>query len=198
MREVWLYFEGDPALRAGFHVFFRDLVTMARDRRIRFRMVAGEADPVSDFARGMRQAPAATHILLIDSEGPDGGDPVGALRRRGDADCLAGLAVAADQVFLMVQVMEAWFLADRSTLTEFYGEGFLPGRLPSGARIEDIPKPDVLHGLHDATKGSIKQAYHKTRHAPDLLQRVAVPQVRRQAANCDRIFSVLGRLLDEA
>lgn len=193
---VWIYFEGDATLRPGFHAFFQDLVSMARARRIRFRMVAGEATAVADFARGMRSAPADTHVLLIDSEGPIEQDPVSALMRRGDAGALASVAITPDQVFFMVQVMEAWFLADVQALHDFYGQGFVAARLPARPRVEGIPKADVLDGLREATKGTSKGAYHKTRHAPDLLARLSVGEVRACADNCARIFAVLGRILD--
>jgi hypothetical protein len=44
----------------------------------------------------------------------------------------------------MVQAMEAWFLADREALAEFYGNGFSAQNLPgSPTNIEAIPKDDL-------------------------------------------------------
>jgi hypothetical protein len=67
--------------------------------------------------------------------------------------------------------MEAWFLADRLALAEFYDGGFHEGRLPgSPSDIESVPKEDLEPRLKGATKGTrTKGEYHKTRHAFDLL-----------------------------
>ena len=51
------------------------------------------------------------------------------------------------QVFLMVQVMESWFLADRESVAAFYDGGFVQNSLPgTSTGIENIPKDDVLSG----------------------------------------------------
>ena len=79
---------------------------------------------------------------------------------------------AANYAFFMVQLMESWFLADRPMLESYYGRGFSFRSLPANPNIEDIPKPDVELGLRNATRRSIKGAYSKTNHAPDLLNQL--------------------------
>jgi hypothetical protein len=71
----------------------------------------------------------------------------------------------------MVQAMEAWFMADRSALAEYYGEGFRVRALPSDElHIESIPKDDLEPALVNATRATkTKGEYHKTRHAFALL-----------------------------
>jgi len=74
------------------------------------------------------------------------------------------------RIFLMVQAMEAWFLADRETLHAFYGKGFLIDSLPGSATsIESIPKADLEPKLSHAAKPTIKGEYHKTKHGFALL-----------------------------
>jgi hypothetical protein len=86
----------------------------------------------------------------------------------------------------MVQVMEAWFLADRETLSRHYGAGFQDGALPGNPRVEEIPKDEVIDGLRRATRDTQKGQYDKGRHSfavlallnPDLVQQAA-PHARR-------------------
>jgi hypothetical protein len=81
----------------------------------------------------------------------------------------------------MSQVMEAWFLADRELLAEFYNGGFLPKALPGSATsIEIIPKEDIVSGLARATRNTkTKGEYHKTKHGFDLLGKVDPAKVER-------------------
>jgi hypothetical protein len=76
-----------------------------------------------------------------------------------------------EQVFLMVQAMEAWFLADRDALAAYYGQGFRLNALPGDERhIEAIPKDDLVPSLEDASRATkTKGQYHKTRHGFALL-----------------------------
>ncbi len=72
----------------------------------------------------------------------------------------------------MVQLMEAWFLADRETLTGYFGNGFRVNSLPRNPNIENIPRQDVLSGLHSATRECRKGTYNKTNHAAALLNQI--------------------------
>ena len=92
--------------------------------------------------------------------------------------------------------MEAWFLADRDALRRYYGQDLLVNRLHGSATdVESIPKDDVLHGLTRATEPTQKGRYHKTRHAPELLEMVDVGKVRGNAPACERLFRTLERVL---
>lgn len=111
--------------------------------------------------------------LLVDSEGPvkPNATPAVHLHKR-DRWNFAGLP--ARQVFLMVQAMEAWFLADRTALADYYGQGFHPNALRGReGDIEVIAKNDLRASLEDATRDAkTKGSYHKTNHAFDLLARI--------------------------
>lgn len=75
------------------------------------------------------------------------------------------------KVFLMVQAMEAWFLADREILARFYDGGFLPNALPgSPSNIECVRKDDLGPKLNHATRQTKRKgAYHKVKHGFALL-----------------------------
>ena len=102
-------------------------------------------------------------MLLIDSEGVLSTQLV---------NRVSGQIGADNRVFFMVQLMEAWFLADRPTLEAYYGRDFNVGILPNNPNVEDIPKPDVEQGLRNATRRCRKGAYNKTTHAIALLNRL--------------------------
>jgi hypothetical protein len=175
--EIRLYFEGAPELSPAFKEFFGEIKTRAENKGVRFRAVSTGGKPESDFRKGRKRNPDALNILLLDSEGPI--DPA-----RHD-----------ESVYWMVQVMEAWFLADPDALARYYGEGFNRGALRKNPNVEEIPKKDVESSLKRAIKDCGKQRYHKTKHAPALLESIDPKRVRTAAPNCERLFrEVLGKL----
>jgi hypothetical protein len=110
-----------------------------------------------------------TFVLLVDSEGPvTAHTAVDHLHTRDGWDFAS---LRNFEAFLMVQAMEAWFLADREILTSFYGDGFLAGRLPGSSKnIEAVPKDDLESKMIHASKPTkTKGQYHKTKHGFALL-----------------------------
>jgi hypothetical protein len=87
--------------------------------------------------------------------------------------------------------MEAWFLADREALTEFYGPEFLAGSLPGQPNIEQIPKPALVPMLEHASQQSSKGPYHKTRHGFALLALINPQRLRDASLHASRLFDVL-------
>ena len=199
VREIRIYFEGDASLRPGFNSFFADLRAAAWERRrIRIRLVAGMGRVVRGFINALAEYPApdTLNVLLMDSEGPDNGQLRQQLERRSDWRPPRGSSVSDEQIHWMVQVMEAWFLADRDALRDYYGQQFNTQRLPGQpTAVESIPKDDVLRGLTRATERTRKGRYHKTRDAPELLATIDVGKVRQAAPACARLFATLERVL---
>jgi hypothetical protein len=108
-------------------------------------------------------------VLLVDSEGPVGTKtPVDYLSGR---DKWVFPPIQNHKIFLMVQAMEAWFLADRETLAAFYDGRFLAKSLPgSPSNIEAVPKDDLEPKLRHASKPTnTKGEYHKINHGTALL-----------------------------
>ena len=69
--------------------------------------------------------------------------------------------------------MEAWFLADKEALVEFFGKGFNRNALPGNQHVEDIPKKDVVEGLKNATRQCDKKGeYSKGAHSFQILERI--------------------------
>ena len=185
VKEIWLYFEGHKSLREGFRQFFARLPDPPR---IRLVAGCGREQTMRDFVRGIRDHQESLVLLLVDLDGADPADLCAQLRTR------AASLDPQSQVHFMVQVMEAWFLADRQALRDFYGPGLQEGRLPGNPQVEGIPKQVVLKGLQLATRKAGKGAYHKTRHAPKLLGRLNPQRVAAAAPHCRALLETLGKV----
>jgi len=191
VREIRIYYEGDGRLKSGFDKFFEPLKEKAREYRCRFRLIAGGGNPARDFADAVATHADSWNILLKDSEGPAKATAASSICQHQGLD-----PSHADSIFWMVEMMEAWFHADKDELARFYGEGFKRNELKRNPKVEQIPKKDLADGLRAATRGTLqKGAYHKTAHGPALLARIDRDRVRRAAPNCDKLFrAVLAKL----
>ena len=179
---VKVYVEGGGDARAlrtrcreGFSEFFRKAGLEGRMPRI--VASGGRQQAFKDFCTALNRAGADNFIvLLVDAEAPvaPGDGPWNHLHGRDAWERPA--AAGKDNIHLMVQCMEAWFLADKDTLAEFFGNGFNQGALPAGPEIEEVAKLDVLDGLKAATrhcgKRGKKGEYGKGRHSFEILARI--------------------------
>lgn len=100
------------------------------------------------------------------------------------------------RIFLMVQAMEAWFLADRDALASYYGPEFRRNALPGDERhIELIPRNDLESSLVRASRGmKTKEEYHKTRHGFALLAIIDPAKVERGSARAAEFHKFLRSL----
>ena len=151
-----VYLEGGNHLRVPMRGFLRRAVGDNINLDVR---------PCRDRGRAIRlfsQTQSSDSLLLIDSDGAD----LNSLRQ--DVLTRTNSLNARERSFFMVQLMEAWFLADRECLASYYGASFRAGRLP-GNQPEAVAKNDAMDRLRQATQDTPKGAYHKTDHSPDLL-----------------------------
>lgn len=197
VKEIRLYVEGGgdskdtkAFLREGFSVFLQSLVTMARQKGIRWRIVTcgSRHAALEAFRTAERENAESCNVLLVDAEGPVETTPWLHLRRRNDWDREDS---PDDQCHLMTQAMEAWFIADIEALTSFYGSGFHRNSLPRNPNVEQIPKAQLEPSLKAATRATQKGEYHKIRHASKLLEIINVEVVRGASEHCDRLFTTL-------
>ena len=138
--------------------------------RLRIVAAGGREQTFDKFKRAAGNSRADEKVaLLADSEGPVTSRTSIQHLHEQDGWDFAGLPNC--EAFLMVQTMEAWFLADRKALAGFYDGGFLPKALPGSAtNVEIIRKADVEPALKKATKGTnTKGEYHKIDHGSALL-----------------------------
>jgi len=101
------------------------------------------------------------------------------------------ICIYVDHCHFMVQMMEAWLIADLSALNRFYGPEFKEGALPKNPNVEEIDKKTLLSALKEASRHTSKGEYHKTRHGFKILEMADVSKVRQAAPHCNRLFKTL-------
>jgi hypothetical protein len=99
-----------------------------------------------------------------------------------------------DQVFLMVQVMETWFLADRAMLRSYCGAALREGHLAAWPDLESIPKDDVLRALDMATAACGTRRYAKGAKSFTMLEKLDARKVRRACPHADALLRSLEQL----
>lgn len=147
-----------------------------------------------DFQSALRNRIDGVQILLVDSEAPVTKPVWDHLRDRDGWTRPAG--ATDDQVHLMVQCMESWFLADPEALAAYYGAGFAATRLPGNANVEQIEKSQVESTLRSATRDTTKGPYHKTKHGFDLLGKLDPAKLEQVSEHAARFLDTLRRLCD--
>jgi uncharacterized protein DUF4276 len=201
---IAIYMEGGgegrdsrAALRLGMDGFLTTLKAAVREKSWRWKLVCcGRRDSAFDaFRSALHSRDYAIVVLLVDAEGPVKGSPCAHLKQRDKWD----LTGASDEVVhLMVQTMEAWIIADTGALAAYYGRNFNASALPRNENLEEVAKAALATALEQATRHTQKGAYHKIRHASDLLKRIAPEKVRQRCPNCERMFFVLGQAIRRA
>lgn len=205
VKEIRIYIEGGgdskdtkAQLRGGFSNFFKELVQVARSKQIKWNItVCGSRNNAfRDFKNALADHPNAFVILLVDSEAPVKQPPWEHLKSRDNWD---SPGVDDTHCYLMVQVMEAWFMADIDTLKTFYGQGFKENAIPKNINVETIEKDSLEPNLKVASRDTkSKGEYQKIQHASKLLEMLDVDKVRKASSECDRMFATLTALMEQA
>ena len=196
LREVRIYVEGGGdrkdtkrAMREGFRAFLAELRQAARSRGIHWHIIAcgSRESAIRGFFIALRHHREAFNVLLVDAEGP--------VSSSARDHVFAGNArrseVEDEQCHLMVQMMEAWLVADPDALATFYGKDFRAAAIPPRRDVEAIDKAKLESALRNATRDTQKGEYHKIKHGAELLRRVDPGVVRAKARHCDRLFTTL-------
>lgn len=177
--------------RRGFSTFFRKASLTGRMPKI---IACGARDKTcSDFRTALANAADNEFIvLLVDSEGPvaEGAGPWLHLKNRDHWDKPA--SATDDNAHLMVQCMEAWFLADKDVLATFFGGGFNRNALPGRPDVEHISQSDLENGLKNATRQcNPKGEYHKGRHSFAILAELDPEKVTNASPHAKRLVKTL-------
>lgn len=199
--EIRIYIEGGGdgketkrQLRIGFSSFLDELRSQAQEKRIRWNIIAcgTRRHAYENFMLAQKTRSDAFNVLLVDSEGPVSSLPWKHLAAR---DGWETDELLDNQYHLMVQVMEAWFMADKQALQRFYGDNFNINSLPRRADIENINKVTIYNALSSATRNTQKGKYEEIRHGAKLLGLIDPARVRHAAPNCRRLFDILSETI---
>ena len=132
-------------------------------------------------------------VLLVDSEAAVAAsdNPWEHLRKRDN--WTQPSAATDDSAQLMVQCMEAWFVADRQSLSAYFGNDFKATALPAQDDVEAIAKDDLEPALKQATQSCSKGSYRKGRHSFDLLGCLDPSKVMESSPHARRLIDALKR-----
>ena len=203
VKEVRIYIEGGgdgknskASLREGFSNFFKELKVIARNNQIKWDIVmcGSRNNTFKDFKNAIKAHPNAFVVLLVDSEAPANKPPWEHLKWRDDWESPNGYNT---HCHLMVQSMEAWFIADIDALKKYYGQGFKENAIPKNQNVEKIPKDSLEPSLKAASCNTTKGEYRKIQHAAKLLEMINVDKVRKASHYCDRLFITLNQKMTE-
>jgi len=116
---------GDPSLtkcRKGFRTFFE---RMLRGKgRVEVVACGGRSEAFKKFTRAHQGVIRGDYvILLVDSEEPVENDCSPWDHLRANDNWEKPKTAEDDQAHLMVQCMEAWFMADREAVVKYFDEG---------------------------------------------------------------------------
>jgi len=165
--------ETQAGLAPGFRTFFQSLDRLAYNHGIKIQLIicGGRKQAYNNFHRAIQDHPDAFNVLLVDSEGllSDINQPWKYLQDRPEYQW-DSQGIDDSHCQLMVQAMEAWFIADLDTLRQFYGEKFKDNKIIRGLEqyqtVDRVSVYNLEKRLTQATKDTPRGKYSKTKHAP--------------------------------
>ena len=197
VKEIRLYIEGGGdkkstkfLIHQGFNQFFSQMHKLAKSHKIRWKIIlcGSRNNAFRDFKIALKAHPNAFNVLLVDAEAPVNTSACEHLKQIDGWDVAT---LKEEQCHLMVQIMEAWLIADIDTLQRFYGQEFQENSIPKNPNVEQIDKKQLEASLKTATRKTTKGEYHKIQHASKLLGLLNVEKVRAASLHCDRLFTIL-------
>jgi hypothetical protein len=199
--KVKIYAEGggegqiyDTLFRQGWSEFFRAAGLEHRMPSVVRGKGRGRTFDLFKTAVANRQ-PEELPVLLVDSE-----EPVQAehtvwqhLKVRDDWD--RPTDATDEQAYLMVQVMETWFIADREMLRDYFGPAFRENHLRQWPALENVPKETVFEALDQATAACGKRRYGKGKISYEMLARLNPARVEDECPHARELLAHLREIL---
>jgi hypothetical protein len=199
-----IYIEGDKRLKSGFRKFFDKYFNkhfQCSSNKTVEKLILTDRQPIKDFLLGIRndRRKLHFHVLLMDSDVLGEGDPVKNVRNvsKDEWKKAKSIVINDDQLYFMVQNMEAWFMADTNALVGYYGSKLEVDKLPKHTIVEDIPAEDIETKFKAITRGlSNRMNYYnnKPKHGSEILSRLDPEKVIKAAPHCERLFNTLTTL----
>jgi hypothetical protein len=196
--KITIYVEGggDTRLqqircRKGFIRFFENV-------GIKLSVIAcgGRLMAYKDFCKALKTCKKDEYcLLLVDSEAPVTNISKWQHVLLREADKWQKPDNATEEhLHFMVECMEAWLMADKNTLADYYGNYFKKNVLPQNSNIENISKQDLFNSLKNATRDTSKGEYSKGGHSFELLSRINANKVIEQSAYASKLYKSLQEL----
>ncbi len=200
-----LTLDNSDRLRRSFHTFFSKLLSPQDTIDIKVLPDAGDKQSAKFLLEHSSIATDTNVVLFVDlDKAPD---------KRGDRIAELGLNEVSEQVYFMVQEMEAWFIAQPEIFTSFADtEGYErkkpDAKIPNNSLLknkhpETIEEPsaklDTIFGQHFAIQkkagGKLKPAsYKKLKHSSLLLELLDAPKLSPIFSDVKRFQEYLGTL----
>lgn len=153
------------------------------------------AETIRDFLRYCSIEPSSLNVLLIDSEGPvtDTDKYIrDSLRSLSVWD--GGVSCSDEQLHLMVQAMEAWFVADPQSLSRRFGQNYSTRHLPSPESAETVSAADLLTAIRRGLPQSRRRrGYDKVSDGVELLRLIDQGVVSRHCGHFRRLWAFLDK-----
>ena len=132
-------------------------------------------------------------ILLVDSEGPVAADQSAWEHLHNQDNWNQPPGAADDSAYLMVQVMETWFLADREALRRFFGPSLNENHFSQWPDLEAVPKDTVLNAMEMST-ANCQRPYSKGRVSFQLLGQINPQIVANACPHANQLLTHLSAL----
>jgi hypothetical protein len=179
--------------RKAFHEFFSADPSL-KGKLPRTVLCGGRKAAYDAFVTAVRNPkPSVLPLLLLDSEiGVARGNTVWQhLKSRPGDNWEKPDGVTDEQAFLMVQVMETWFIADPAALEQFFGGNFRNAAIPAWPNLEEVPKRAIYESLEKATADCGPRKYAKGRLSFALLATVSPAKVEAASLHARKFFECL-------
>lgn len=195
---IKIYIEGggeghllDTLFRQGWTAFFK--ASGLEGRMPRIVRGQGRQRTFELFVTAVENPePGVLPLLLVDSEEPVAESHTAwqHLKARAADDWDRPTGARDDQAFLMVQVMETWFLADRDLLRSYFGSALRENHLKVWPSLAAVPKATVLRALDQAT-AACSPCYAKGKVSFDLLAKLNPAKVEQACPDAKRLLDHL-------
>lgn len=198
MVKITLYVEGggdtrlqQSSCRKGFSEFFKKL-----DIKLSVIACGGRLNAYNDFCTALKKCKNGEYfLLLVDSEAPVTHSSVWQhVLFREDDKWQKPEKATEEHLHFMVECMEAWLMADKKALADYYGKDFNQNALSKNTHIEIISKQDLFDTLNNATRKTTKGGYSKGSHSFEILSKIDANKVIAQSPYANRLYETLQEL----
>ncbi len=181
-------------LKVGFqNGLFNELRLRGRDNGVElsFRAGTGQGQTTKLFLAALRNDPHCVNVLLVDAEGPVDGNAIDHIRKTHKSFD----APKQGDLHLMVQAMEAWFVADSEAVRRVFGSKAKTDHLGMILDVERTTVKELQAALHKAAAETPARRYQKALHQRSLLEAVRVENIKGRCPHFMRFHAHLERLV---